>query len=152
MSTVKQEWIDHNDHMNLAYYLMAFYEATNTLSLYLGMDREFKDRTHTVSFLAGMHFSYKREVCLNAPLNFFSRIISFDKKRVHFWHEMYHAEENYLAATCEMLSLNIDTQLRRVTDMPDELLTTLERVRKSHGRLPTPEGIGSSISIENTTA
>lgn len=52
---------------------------------------------------------------------------------------MYHAEENYLAATCEMLSLNIYTQLRRVTDMPDELLTTLERVRKSHGQLPTPE-------------
>lgn len=74
MSTVKQEWIDHNDHMNLAYYPMAFYEATNALALYLGMDREFKDRTHTASFLADMHFSYKREVRLNDPSKFFQEL------------------------------------------------------------------------------
>jgi len=146
---VKPEWVDHNGHMNLAYYPMAFYEATNALSLHLGMTREFKNRTKTASFAANLHLSYRREVRDGDPLRFLSRIINFDSKRVHFWHEMHHATDDYLAATCEMMSLNIDTTLRRVADMPAELLERLREIHDVHALLPPPAGLGHSIKIDD---
>ncbi len=146
--TVKPEWIDHNNHMNLAYYPMAFYGATANFSLYLGMDRAFKKRTNTASFLADMHLSYKREAGADDPLIIYSRLINFDQKRVHFWHQMHHETKGHLVATCEMLSLNIDTKTRRVAAMPEELSQVFSGVLERHSQLPTPKDIGSSISID----
>lgn len=145
--SVKPEWIDHNNHMNLAYYPMAFYGATAAFSLYLGMDRAFKKRTSTASFLADMHLSYKREVVGGDPLIIYSRLINFDKKRIHFWHQMHHAEKGHLVATCEMLSLNIDTKTRSVAAMPEELSRVFSEVLERHSQLPIPGDIGRSISI-----
>ena len=144
---VRHDWIDHNKHMNLTAYPVAFYEAVNEFSSYLGMTREFKTRTQTASFLADMHLSYKRELFEAAPIVIYSRIVNFDAKRVHAWHEMFHEKEGYLAAYCEMLSLNIDTKTRRVTERPDEVMTHLALIQKQHNTVPRPNDVSRSITI-----
>jgi acyl-CoA thioesterase FadM len=40
--TVRPEWIDHNGHMNVAYYVLAFDEAAGSLSKYLGIGKEYR--------------------------------------------------------------------------------------------------------------
>jgi len=46
-----------------------------------------------------------------------------------------------------MLSLNINTEARRVTEMPEELMQTYHDVLESHSKIPLPEGVGKSIKI-----
>ena len=50
--TVRPEWIDHNGHMNMAYYVLAFDEASGALMRYIGIDQPYRDRTgHGTVFL-----------------------------------------------------------------------------------------------------
>ena len=60
------------------------------------------------TFVADMNVTYHQEVKEGDPLRFTTRILNCDEKRIHFWHEMYHVEEGYLAATNEVLSVHID--------------------------------------------
>ncbi len=149
---VKPEWVDHNGHMKFGCYSIAFFEATNALSEYLGFTRTHKDATNTANFAANMHLSFRKEVKENDPLTFRTLIIGCDSKRVHVWHEMWHVQEEYLAATCEILSLHIDKSIRRVAPMAEEIFTRIEKVRSAHADLPRPKGLGFVMEITSTDA
>ncbi len=114
---VRPEWIDHNGHMNVAYYLMAFDEASGELLNYIGLDDAYKKATNTATFVGDFHIHYVGELLEGDPLRFTQRIIACDEKRVHFWQEMYHAEKGYLAAEAEAVTLHIDMSVRRVAPM-----------------------------------
>ena len=71
-----------------------------------------------------------------------------DDKKIHFWHEMYHATEGYLAATNELLSLHIDLTTRRVGPMAPEIAQWVEKIQIQHSKLPLPSGIGRLIGMK----
>ncbi len=146
--TVRPEWIDHNGHMNVAYYLLAFDEASGPLLDYLGLTWEYRQRNNCVTFVGDAHVTYRREVLEGAPLRFETRVIDCDEKRVHYWHEMYHAEEGFLSATAELITLHIDARVRRVAPMPAEMVAWICRVRDAHRRLPLPADLGRVIRVK----
>ena len=94
--TVRREWIDFNNHMNVAYYLLAF-----------------------------------------------------DEKRIHQFQRMYHAEDGYLAATAEWLTLHVDLEKRRVAPWPKNILEGISRVAKGQPAWGIPEELGSTMAIRN---
>ncbi len=145
--TVRPEWIDYNGHMNVAYYVLAFDHATDALLDYLRLTHAHKAKANSTTFVADMNVSYLREVREGDPLRFTTRVLDCDEKRIHFWHEMYHAGEGYLAATNELLSLHIDLRTRRVGPMPPHILEWIKRVRDAHAALPLPDGVGRTIGI-----
>lgn len=141
------EWIDHNGHMNVANYLRAFDTAADALGTYMGLSREYKRRTNSATFIGDVHIAYRREVKEGDILRFTGRIIACDAKRVHYWLEMYHAGEGYLAATAEFMELHIDMSTRRVAPMPPDILARIEAVRDAHAVLPLPEGLGKVLHV-----
>jgi acyl-CoA thioester hydrolase len=145
--TVLPEWIDYNGHMNVAFYVLAFDHATDALLDYLRLTHDHKTRNNSTTFVADMNVTYKQEVKEGDPLRFATRVLDFDEKRIHFWHEMYHGTEGYLAATNEILSLHIDLSIRRVGPMPDDIFQRLHAVHASHSALPPPERAGRRIEI-----
>ena len=59
---VLPEWIDINDHMNVAYYLLAFDHAVDDLWHTFGLTEEYI-RTHSSSTIAvESHVTWQREV------------------------------------------------------------------------------------------
>jgi len=64
---------------------------------------------------------------------------------------MYHAEEGYLAATCEWLILSIDMKVRRVGPMPKEVYDMMAAIKAAHAHLPLPAQLNRTISIHNRT-
>ncbi len=58
---VLPEWIDSNDHMNLAYYLVLFDNATDYIYRRFGIDRSYKAATGCGTFAAEAHTLYERE-------------------------------------------------------------------------------------------
>ena len=147
---VRPEWIDANDHMNVAYYMLAFDGATDALLDYLGLDPEYTQATGGSTFTAEAHISYLREVLEGDPLRFTTRLLAYDAKRFHYVHCMYHAEKNHLAATCEFMVLSVDLKNRRVAPLPELALTKLDELLRAHADLPVPEQVGHVMAVKQS--
>lgn len=145
--TVRPEWIDHNGHMNVAYYVLAFDEAAGAASRYLGIGQEYRDRSGNGTFVGDFHVHYVREVMEGDPLRFTYRIVDCDEKRVHFWQEMHHAEKGYLSAEAETITLHIDMRQRRVAPFPPEIYAHIRAVCEAHEHLPLPANLGRQIKV-----
>jgi len=143
--TVRPEWIDYNGHMNVAYYLLAFDHATDAFFNFAGIDDAYRRRANCSTFAVEAHITYERELRAGDPMRFATQLLDFDDKRLHFFHAMHHAEEGFLAATSEWLSLHLDMTARRVTAMPEALLARLGAIRAAHDGLPRPPQVGRVI-------
>ncbi len=146
-SKVLPEWIDYNGHMNVAYYVLAFDHATDSFFNYLGIGEEYKNKYNFSTFTLEGHITYDREVLQGDPLSFKTYLLDYDEKRLHYFHEMYHANQGYLASTNELITIHIDMSVRRSAPFAPELLTKLEEVMEAHRHLPRPEKVGRTIGI-----
>jgi acyl-CoA thioester hydrolase len=143
---VRPEWIDYNGHMNVGYYHVVFDLATDRFTEFLGLTPEFRQHHSLTTFALEAHLNFLREVKAGDPLSFTSRLLDFDAKRIHCYHEMFHAGEGYLAASMETLSSVVSTATRRTAPMPEELLERLGSVKAVHAQLPRPWQIGHVMS------
>lgn len=145
---VLPEWIDHNGHMNIAYYVVAFDKAVDKVFRQFGFVPEVMRARNASSFTSELHVTYQRELMPGDPLRVTAQLLGFDAKRLHFIQCMYHATEGYLAATMEWLLLYIDMTERRVAVMPEPLQQHLARVLDAHRALPVPPEVGRKISLD----
>jgi acyl-CoA thioester hydrolase len=142
-----EDWIDHNEHMNVAYYLLIFDKATDTFHAMLGKDEAYIRRTQCSTFALEMHLTYERELRLGDPYTVHTRLVDADHKRVHILHEMRHGDEGWLAATNESISMHIDLQRRRSAPYPPELQRRVDALKSAHAGLPPDDHIGRRVGI-----
>lgn len=145
-AVVLPEWIDYNGHMNVAYYLLAFDHATDDFLDYLGLDAAHRAASGGTTFAGDIHLTYQREVRQGDPLRITAQLLGYDDKRLRFFCHMYHAGEDYLAATMESLSLYVDLERRRVAAFPAEIRARLAEVFAAHRALPLPPEAGRVIA------
>jgi acyl-CoA thioester hydrolase len=146
-ASVLPEWIDYNGHMNLAYYVVVFDLAGDVLSDRLDIGLPFRERTGYSTFAAETHTRYEREVKLGDRLCVFSHVLGVDAKRLYVFHEMFHADEGYRAATQEVMSLHVKLATRRVTALPDDKLAALRAVVARRGDAPLPPEAGRRVAM-----
>ena len=144
---VRREWIDHNDHMNVGYYVVVFDFATDAFLAWVGLDAAHRRAHEVTTFCLEAHVTYHREVRLGDPLRFTTVLLGHDAKRVHYIHAMYHATEGYLASTNELMSLHVDLATRRGGSMAPEVLACLARIQAAHDALPRPPQAGRRIGL-----
>ena len=144
---VQPDWIDYNGHMNVAYYLIAFDRAYDVFMERIGVDQAFRDRTGGTIFAVEAHVSYQAELKVDAPLVLALQVVGYDRKRINTFMTMHHAEEGFLAATVEWMSLFVDLNTRRVREMPDEIYEKVEAIGRAHAALPRPELAGKAIAM-----
>ena len=144
---VRPEWIDHNGHMNMGYYLVVFDFATDAWMRHIGLGDDHRRTQRVTTFCLEAHITYHREVRAGDPLRFTTRLLGWDAKRVHYFHEMHHAGEGFLAATNELMSLHVSEATRRGAPMAAEVCERLARIQEAHDRLPIPEQIGRRIGL-----
>jgi len=144
-AVVLPEWIDYNGHMNVAYYLLAFDQATDLFFDYLGLDAAHREATGGSTFAGDIHLTYQRELREGEPLRVTSQLVGFDEKRLRFFQRMVHAEEGFLAATMECLTLYVDLSRRKVAPFPPFLAARLAAVFAVHRGLPLPPEAGRTI-------
>ena len=133
--------------MNVAYYTLVFDHAVDAFFDYIGLGETYRERGSGSTFAVEQHITYNREVVEGDALRCETRLIGFDGKRIHHYHEMFHATAGYLAATTEFLSLHVDLSIRRVTPLPDAILKTLGELLTAHETLPPSDRVGRAISI-----
>ena len=146
-STVLPEWVDWNGHMNVAFYVTAFDQASGAFMRNIGLGRRYVDGKLGMTFVLETHVTYDREMKGGAPMRFTTQLLARDAKRVHLFHEMFHAEQGYLAATNEVIVMNIDYASRRSAPWPAPAAARLEILWQAHKGLPRPGNAGRVMSL-----
>jgi acyl-CoA thioester hydrolase len=145
---VLPEWIDYNGHMNVAYYLLAFDQAFDVFMQRIGLDATRRAETGNTIFSVEAHITYGQEVLEGAPLAISLQLLGWQPKKLNTFMRMYHAEEGFLAATVEWMSLHVDLNTRRAAPMPPEVIDKVEALWEQHKDLPRPPEAGKGIALK----
>jgi len=139
---VLPEWLDANDHMNLAYYTVLFDYATDVLFDVIGNWPPVQRQHQQGTFVVETHNSYERELLVGDRVRVSTQILAMDANRLHLAHEMFMIASGRRAATQELMFLHVDLSARRVEPFPHEVR---ERVAASGGgaRRSSPGRTGS---------
>jgi acyl-CoA thioester hydrolase len=144
---VRPEWIDHNEHMNMGYYLVVFDFATDEFLRSVGLDEAHRAARDVTTFCVEAHVTYHREVRVADPLRFTTVLLGHDAKRLHYIHAMYHARDGYLVSTNELMSLHVALETRRSTAMGPDVLERLAAIQAAHDALPRPPQVGRVMGL-----
>ena len=146
-SAVLPEWVDWNGHMNVAFYVTAFDQASGAFMRNIGLGRRYVDGKLGMTFVLETHVTYDREMREGAPMRFTTQLLARDAKKVHLFHEMFHGEQGYLAATNETIVMNIDYASRRSAPWPVPVAARLEELWQTHKDLPRPAKAGRVMAL-----
>ncbi len=142
---VEPEWIDHNGHMNVAYYHLAFDRAAGGFFRWLGLDESYRKAHQASTFALESHLNYHRELRLGEGFWIEALLLSHDARRLHFSMVMFKQGGGELAAYYESLSMHIDMRTRRTSPMAPELLQRVAAIAQAHARLPRPWQVGRAV-------
>ncbi len=146
--TVPREWLDYNDHMNVAYYTLAFDNAGEELLKSAGMGHEYTQTTQNSWMVLEGHITYQNEARLGDLLLIKSRVLDCSTKAAHLYQEMYRGET--LLSTQEQLMLHVSLATRRTSPFEPAVLTALQAMQAAQQDLPRPEWIGRRIGIRRS--
>jgi acyl-CoA thioester hydrolase len=146
-ASVLPEWIDINNHMNVAYYVLAFDQAVDKLWDHFGITEAYIREQQSSTFAVESHVCYLGEMNLGDPYVVTAQVLAYDEKRIHQFQRMYHAKHGYLAATCEWMNLHVDMNQRRVSPWPEALLEGISKFVEKQGDWGMPADGGRQMRI-----
>jgi len=149
---VEPQWIDYNGHLNMAYYHVLFDRAVDEVFSLVGLNQDYVQARKASFFAAECHVLYKRELTVRDLVRVTAQLIAFDDKRLHFYLEMRHASEGWLASTSENLALHVDLISRKVTSFPADILANLAIMKAAHAQMPRPATVGRMIGMPQKSA
>ncbi len=143
--TIAREWIDYNGHMNVAYYVLVFDHATDSLLESIGLDAGYRKIHEKSVFVAESHIVYARELLEGAEVVVTSQVLNVDDKRLHLFQTMRDTASEQTSATLETLLVHVDLNSRRASPFPEPLKTTLAFLSKEHSTRTLPKHVGRQI-------
>lgn len=147
VTTVQPEWIDHNGHTNVAYYVLAFDIATDAVYEQWGIGLAYPDASGCSVFTLGMNVDYLGELFVGDKVRIVTQLLECDHKRIHYFHQMFHADTGKLVATNECLCMNVSLETRRSSPFPDEVQQKLVQVLMEDQERGVPSGFGRKLEI-----
>ncbi|PPR10237.1 MAG: L-carnitine dehydrogenase [Alphaproteobacteria bacterium MarineAlpha11_Bin1] len=145
--TVRPEWCDYNNHLNMSFYVLIFDHATDVFHANLGLDKTYRVKANCSTFAVETHTNYLAEMHDGDEVSVTTQLLDFDQKRLHYFHRMYHAEKRFLAATTEVMTVHVDLGERKVTPMAEDILAKVEALFQDHRSLPPPDLAGRHMGI-----
>jgi acyl-CoA thioester hydrolase len=146
--TVRDEWIDVNDHMNVASYLAAFDLAVVAFRERLGVTDDYIERGRS-TFALECHMTFQRELLRDDPYLITTQVLGYSRAGLHQFNRMYHGTELYLVATAESMTLHVDLERRKAAPWPDTVLERLATFAGEQRGASRPQQAGRGIEIRN---
>jgi acyl-CoA thioester hydrolase len=143
--TVLSEWLDYNEHMNVAYYLVAFEQGIEDLKNAYGLDAAYRAANQRSTVALEAHLTYQNEANEGEQLRVETRILDTDGKRLHLAQALY--RDDVLVSTQEVLSISFDLAARRTCPFEPALLSRIKTLIAAQSTLPRPGWIGRAISL-----
>jgi acyl-CoA thioester hydrolase len=144
---VEPAWIDYNGHLNMAYYNVLFDRAVDEAYELLGIGLDYLNTRAHSTFTAEVHLRYLRELNAGDSVRVTMQLLGYDAKRIHYFEELRHAEQGWLSATSENMTLHVDMTTKKVTAFPEDVMARLDAAMAAHAKLPRPAAAGRRIAM-----
>ena len=126
--TVRPDWIDYNDHMQDAYYGLAFSYAIDHFQDKVGFDDKYRRQSGNTIYVIEDHKFYLNEVKLASELKIETNLIDTDKQKFVLYSQMF--VNNELVAVSEMLQAHVSKNPKPgITNMPEEIYDRLKQLK-----------------------
>ena len=112
---------DHMGHMNVAWYVAKFDEATWQLFFFIGLGPS-RLRAERIG-MAGVeqHLEYKRELFAGDVVTVTSSVLEVKEKAIRFAHEMTRDDTGELAARTILVAVHLDAMTRKARLLPEDV-------------------------------
>lgn len=122
--TVKEDWIDYNGHMNMAYYVQCFEESSDFLLEHMDLGYRYAIEEQKGVFVIKCEINYRKEINLHE--NF---IISLEElvckgKKLIVGLKMVN-EKNETIADYKILNLNVDLETKKSSTFSPKIIAQL---------------------------
>ena len=138
---VKKEWVDYNNHMNMAYYVLVFDQAWEVALEKFKMGGTAAKNLDRSTMVVETNTKYLNEVKEAERVNVNLTYFDHDKKRLHLKMEMISQKTNNLSASMEWISLYIDLSKRKVTEFEEEKIKLMRDFIEQNNSKFSTEGL-----------
>lgn len=146
-TAVLPEWVDYNQHLRDAFYLLIFSYATDALMDHLGLDEAGRGRTGHTLYTLECHLNYLNEVRLGAQVEVRTQLIDHDQKRLHIHHSLHLAGVDAALAESEQMLMNIDLNTGRSALFDAAVQAQVNALAEQQTGLPAPVYMGRVIGL-----
>jgi acyl-CoA thioester hydrolase len=115
-----KEWVDYNNHLNMAYYVLIFDQACEVLLEKFKMGAESAKTEKRSTMVVETNTKYISEVKEGNEVDTMLTFFDHDKKRLHLKLEIIEKKTKKVSASIEWLSLYVNLETRKVTEFENK--------------------------------
>ena len=117
---IVKEWVDYNNHLNMAYYVLIFDQAWEIILNKFKMGAYSAKFERRSTMVVETNTKYINEVKENQEVNIMLTFFDHDNKRLHLSLEMIEKKSKKILSSMEWISLYINLETRKVTEFENE--------------------------------
>ena len=121
---VLDDWIDYNDHMNMAFYVQCFEESSDFLLEYLGLGYHYAINQDMGVFVVKCDINYKKEIKLREKFIISLESIIIKGKKLILKLIMTN-NQNDIFADYEIVNLNVDLKTKKSVAFDGKIINKL---------------------------
>ncbi|NVJ91969.1 MAG: thioesterase family protein, partial [Methylocystaceae bacterium] len=125
--------------------VLAFDQATDSFLDAMEMGARYRQEEKKSFFVVESHVCYEQEVTLDTLLVIQTKLVGFDKKRLHLFHEMFDEKSGIRSATNEILALHVDMKIRKSTGISNSFHPLCKKMVSQSLEDGFPQGCGRTI-------
>jgi acyl-CoA thioester hydrolase len=115
-----KEWVDYNNHLNMAYYVLIFDQACEVMLEKFKMGAVSAKNERRSTMVVETNTKYINEVKEGVEVDIMLTFFDHDKKRLHLSLDMIEKQTKKILASIEWLSLYVNLETRKVTEFENE--------------------------------
>ena len=115
-----KEWVDYNNHLNMAYYILIFDQGLEVLleKFKMGADSARNEKRSTM--VVETNTKYINEVKESDEVDIMLTFFDHDKKRLYLKLEMIEKKTKKISSSIEWLSLYVNLETRNVSEFENQ--------------------------------
>ena len=115
-----KEWVDYNNHLNMAYYILIFDHTLEVMLEKFKMGAVSAEKERRSTMVVETNTKYINEVKEGVEVDIMLTFFDHDKKRLHLSLDMIEKQTKKISASIEWLSLYVNLETRKVTEFESE--------------------------------
>ena len=136
-----KEWVDYNNHLNMAYYILIFDQAWEVMLKKFRMGAESAKTEKRSTMVVETNTKYISEIKEDDDVDIIATFFDHDKKRLHLKLEMIEQKTRKISASMEWLSLYVNLETRKVTEFENEKIYIMDDFIKKNKNNFNNEGL-----------
>ena len=123
---IVKEWVDYNNHLNMAYYVLIFDQAWEIILNKFKMGAYSAKFERRSTMAVETNTKYINEVKENQEVDIMLTFFDHDNKRLHLNLEMIEKKTKKISASIEWLSLYVNLETRKVFEFENEKIKIMD--------------------------